>query len=208
PVAPTAPQPASAPDLRRKPHAGRGTDGVMLWLAGVLVASVGALTGVAHADPPFPVISKPAPDFALPDQDGRSIRLSQFHGKLVLLTFFYTNCTDVCPLTTAALARVQRELIRRHWWGTDIVFASVTTDPLRDTPAVLRAYAARYQADRRGWHFLTGDPQAVAAVRRPSRVERRPLAGRLQAHAAPTFPIPPPGVVLGAYAANPDPADI
>src|SRR5207247_863305 len=102
PVAPTAPQPASAPDLRRKPHAGRGTDGVMLWLAGVLVASVGAFTGVAHADPPFPVMSKPAPDFALTDQDGRSIRLSQFHGKLVLLTFFYTNCTDVCPLTTAA----------------------------------------------------------------------------------------------------------
>src|SRR5947209_2745019 len=89
----------------------------MLWLAGVLVVALGALTGVAHADPPFPVISKPAPDFALPDQDGRSIRLSQFHGKLVLLTFFYTNCTDVCPLTTAALARVQRELIRRHGGG-------------------------------------------------------------------------------------------
>src|SRR5438552_15735043 len=134
----------------------------MLWLAGVLVVALGALTGVAHADPPFPVISKPAPDLALPDQDGRTIRLSQFHGKLVLLTFFYTNCTDVCPLTTAALARLQRELIRRHWWRPDIDFASVTTDPLRDTPAVLRAYAARYQADRGGWPFLTGDPQAVA----------------------------------------------
>jgi len=180
----------------------------MLWLAGVLVVALGALTGVAHADPPFPVISKPAPDFALTDQDGRSIRLSQFHGKLVLLTFFYTNCTDVCPLTTAALARVQRELIRRHWWGTDIVFASVTTDPLQDTPAVLRAYAARYQADRRGWHFLTGDPQAVAAVRRRYSVEIRPLAGGLQDHAVPTFLIDRRGVVLGAYAANPDPADI
>ncbi|OLD47331.1 MAG: hypothetical protein AUI83_14455 [Armatimonadetes bacterium 13_1_40CM_3_65_7] len=168
----------------------------MLWLAGVLVVALGAFTGVAHADPPFAVISKPAPDFALTDQDGRSIRLSQFHGKLVLLTFFYTNCTDVCPLTTAALARVQRELIRRHWWGTDIVFASVTTDPLRDTPAVLRAYAARYQADRRGWHFLTGDPQAVV------------VAGGLQDHAVPTFLIDRRGVVLGAYAANPDPADI
>src|SRR5438552_19150932 len=109
----------------------------MLWLAGVLVVALGAFTGVAHADPPFAVMSKPAPDFALTDQDGRSIRLSQFHGKLVLLTVFYTKCTDVCPLTIAALSRVQRELIRRHWWGTAIVFASLTADPLRPPPAVM-----------------------------------------------------------------------
>src|SRR5438552_18948983 len=107
----------------------------MLWLAGVLVVALGAFTGVAHADPPFPAISKPAPDFALPDQDGRSIRLSQVHGKLALLPFFYTNCTDVCPLTTAALARVQRELIRRHWCRPDIACASVTTAPPGATPA-------------------------------------------------------------------------
>ena len=180
----------------------------LLWLtAGVMTALLVA-GGIAAAEPPFPVIHKPAPDFVLTDQDGRQIRLTQFRGKLVLLTFFYANCTDVCPLTTAALARVQRELIRRGWWATDVVFASVTTDPLRDTPAALRAYAKRYQADRRGWHFLTGDPQAVAAVHRRYGIDVRPLAGGLQDHAVPTFLIDRTGVVLGAYGANPDPADI
>lgn len=180
----------------------------MVWWASALVVALVASTGVAFADPPFPVISKPAPDFSLTDQDGRPVRLSQFHGKLILLTFFYTTCTDVCPLTTAALVRVERELIRRRWWARDVVFASVTTDPLRDTPAVLRAYAARYRADRQGWHFLTGDPQVVAAVRRRYGVEVRVLAGGLQDHAVPTFLIDRRGVVLGAYGANPDPADI
>jgi len=179
-----------------------------LWLAGGVLTALLTPAGTVVAEPPFPIISKPAPDFVLTDQNGRQIRLSQFRGKLVLLTFFYTNCTDVCPLTTAALARVQRELLRRGWWATDVVFASVTTDPVRDTPAVLRTYAKRYQADTRGWHFLTGNPQAVAAVHRRYNIEVRPLAGSLQDHAAPTFLIDRAGVVLGAYAANPDPADI
>ncbi|TMJ02511.1 MAG: SCO family protein [Bacillati bacterium ANGP1] len=162
----------------------------LLWLTIGLMTTPLVAVGIAAAEPPFPVIHKPAPDFVLIDQDGRQIRLTQFRGKLVLLTFFYANCTDVCPLTTAALARVQR------------------ADPLRDTPAALRAYAKRYQADRRGWHFLTGDPQAVAAVHRRYSIEVRPLAGGLQDHAVPTFLIDRTGMVLGAYGANPDPADI
>lgn len=178
------------------------------WLAAGVQAVLVVSARPAGANPPFPVINKPAPDFVLTDQNGRPVRLSQFHGRVVLLTFFYASCTDVCPLTMAALARVQRELIRRHWWGTDVVFASVTTDPLRDTPAMLRAYAARYQADPGGWYFLTGDPQAVAAVHRRYSIEVRPLAGGLQDHAIPTFLIDRRGVVLGAYGANPDPEDI
>jgi protein SCO1/2 len=81
-------------------------------VACVLATSV-VPTAIAAASAPFPVIGQRAPDFLLIDQDDRGVRVSQFRGKLVLLNFIYTHCTDVCPLTTAALARAQRELAHR-----------------------------------------------------------------------------------------------
>ena len=65
----------------------------------------------------------------------------------ILLNFIYTNYTDVRPITTAMLTRVQRGLISRGWWARDVVFLTVTTDPARDTVAVLATYARRYMAD-------------------------------------------------------------
>lgn len=162
-------------------------------------------TAAAQNASPFPVIGKPAPDFALTDQTGRRVRLSQFRGKLVLLNFIYTHCTDVCPLTTAALLRVQKDLIQRGWWAKDVVFLSVTTDPERDTSAVLHTYAKRYQADARGWHFLTGPLRTVQEIHRRYGIEVRPRGQGLQDHHLPTFAIDRNGVVLGAYGVNPDP---
>ncbi len=184
------------------------------WVAGIclLAALVGAtevtVAGVPTPAAPFPVIGKRAPDFVLTDQHGQPVQVGRFRGKLILLNFIYTHCTDVCPLTTAALVRVQDELIHRGWWATDVVFLTATTDPVRDTPAILRAYATRFKVDPRGWHFLTGDPRTVAAVHRHYGIEVRARDGGLQDHASPTFVIDRRGVVLGAYGANPNPADI
>lgn len=182
--------------------------GLSLGLAGGLLAALLAFAEVAAADGPFPVIGKPAPDFFLTNQDGHRIQLSQFGGKLILLNFIYTNCTDLCPLTTASLVRVQRELVRRGWWATAVVFVTVTTDPVRDTPAVLTRYAGRFKADLRGWHFLTGNPVAVSAVHRRYGIEVQSRGMGFQDHALPTFIINRAGVVLGAYEPIPDPQDI
>lgn len=170
--------------------------------AGAVVAlAVLAWSGPAGAqeqNSSFPVIGRPAPDFTLTDQQGRRVRLAAFRGRLVLLNFIYTNCADVCPITTATLTRVQRGLIDRGWWARNVVFLTVTADPARDTTAVLAAYARRYQADARGWHFLTGDPPALRAVYRAYGVRVRP-AGAAQEHDLPTFVIDRRGIVLGAY---------
>lgn len=147
---------------------------------------------------PFPVIGRSAPDFALTDQEGRRVSLSDFRGRLVLLNFIYTRCTDVCPLTTATLTRVQRGLIKKGWWARDVVFLTITTDPAHDTAAVLRTYARRYRADARGWHFLTGDEGTLRAVYRRYGIRVQP-AGSMQVHDLPTFVIDRRGVVLGAY---------
>jgi protein SCO1/2 len=149
--------------------------------------------------PPFPVIGRVAPDFALTDQQGKRVRLADLRGRLILLNFIYTNCRDVCPLTTAMLTRVQRGLISRGWWVRDVVFLTVTTDPARDTSAVLAAYAQRYRADARGWHFLTGDEVTLSKIYRAYGVTVMP-SGAAQVHDLPTFVIDRRGMVLGAYA--------
>ena len=173
-------------------------------VAGAILAAILVSTGTA-APAPFPVIGKRAPNFVLIDQDDHRVQVNQFRGKLVLLNFIYTHCTDVCPLTTAALARVQRELVHRGWWATDVVFLTITTDPLRDTPGVLRAYATRYKADVRGWHFLTGGPGATQTVYKEYGISIQARGGNLQDHTSPTFVIDRDGIVLGAYGTNPDP---
>ena len=167
-----------------------------------------ALASSARGAAPFPVIGKPAPEFTLTSQSGQQIRLSQFRGKLVLVNFIYTHCTDVCPLTTGALMLVQRRLMERGWWAKDVVFISITTDPARDTPAVLKQYARRYRADPAGWHFLTADLKTLTRVYRQYGIEIQPREKGLQDHLLPTFVIDRKGTVLGAYPPNPDPQDV
>lgn len=173
----------------------------------LVALAVLAAAGAVSAQPPFPVIGKQAPDFQLVDQQARPTRLSQFRGKLLLMAFIYTNCPDVCPLTTASMARVQEGLRQRGWWVRDVMFLSITTDPVRDTPPVLAAYAKKYKADGAGWRFLTGHPAAVAQVLRLYGITVTPK-GRFQEHALPVFVIDRGGQVLGAYGYNLKPEDV
>ena len=103
-----------------------------------------------------------ASNFALTTQEGERLALRDLGGKVVLLTFIYTSCTDTCPLLTGKLAGVRDNLGAD--FGSNVHFLSVTTDPERDTPDVLREYGGRFRADPAGWAFLTGTPAEVAEV--------------------------------------------
>ncbi len=81
-----------------------------------------------------------APDFALRDQDGRLVRLSAERGKLVLITFLYTHCPDVCPLIAANLNEVLRKLGPER---RSVRVLAVSVDPEGDTPAQARLYVRR-----------------------------------------------------------------
>jgi len=174
---------------------GRLTAGILVVLALFIWA---APSSGRSTPPPFPVSGRAAPDFTLTDQQGRRVRLAELRGRLILLNFIYTNCADVCPVTTAMLTRVQRGLIARGMWARDVVFLTVTTDPARDTASVLATYAKRYRADARGWHFLTGDAPSLRRVYRAYGISVRPT-GAAQEHDLPTFVIDRRGTVLGAY---------
>jgi protein SCO1 len=95
------------------------------------------------------------PNVPLITQDGQTVRFYDdlLKGKAVVVNLIYTHCKDVCPLETAKLREVQQLLGDRV--GKDIFFYSISIDPKHDTPAVLKAYAERFQVGP-GWTFLTG----------------------------------------------------
>lgn len=103
------------------------------------------------------------PDTALVTQNGEQVRLSSdvVGGRIVVIDFIYTTCTTVCPVLSAILSQVQGRLDGRI--GGDVMLVSISVDPVRDTPARLKAYADRLRAGD-GWVWLTGDKQAVDGV--------------------------------------------
>ena len=106
----------------------------------------------------------PAPDFTLTTQDGARLSLRDLRGKVVAVTFIYASCADTCPLLTAKMAALQARLGRE--FGSRVFFASVTVDPERDTPEVLKRYAEAHAANPSGWAFLTGTPTEIQDVQR------------------------------------------
>jgi protein SCO1/2 len=116
-----------------------------------------------------------APGFALVSQDGAEVTLESLRGKVVAVAFIYTACPDVCPMLTDKMARVQDELGAD--FGSKVVFLSITVDPERDTPAVLKEYAAALGANLAGWSFLTGKPAAIREVAHRYGVAVVPAAG-------------------------------
>jgi protein SCO1 len=102
-------------------------------------------------------------DRTLLTQNGEPVRFYSdvLKGKVVLISFIFTQCTDTCPLQTSKIAAVQSLL--RGWMGNSVHFVSISVDPERDRPEVLREYAARFNAGP-GWTFLTGEKRDVDEV--------------------------------------------
>jgi cytochrome oxidase Cu insertion factor (SCO1/SenC/PrrC family)/cytochrome c2 len=103
------------------------------------------------------------PNLPVVTQDGKELRFYDdlIKGKIVVISFIYTNCPDICPLTTARLAQVEEKL--GEIMGRDIHFISMTVDPERDTPEKLKAFSGAFQAGP-GWQFVTGKPENVRAI--------------------------------------------
>jgi cytochrome oxidase Cu insertion factor (SCO1/SenC/PrrC family) len=101
-----------------------------------------------------------AADFTLTDQNGKPFHMADARGRVVLMTFIYTHCTDICPFLALKVKNAYDLL------GTDaaqVVIVAVTTDPKRDTPAVSAAYSRELGLND-AWHFVGGPAEAVQAV--------------------------------------------
>lgn len=97
-------------------------------------------------------------DFALTNQDGQTMRLSDFRGNLVLLFFGYTHCPDVCPTTLAQFKQLRAQLGEQ---ANRVQFVFITVDPERDTPERLKEYLAQFDLSFIG---LTGSADMLQPV--------------------------------------------
>ena len=138
----------------------------ILFACGVLPGVI-SLSGAA--DSALPRIGV-APAFTLTDQDGRRFSLSDAKGKVAIVTFIFTTCSDTCPLLTAKLVGIQREL---GAIGGEVVVAAITVDPLQDTPETLKKYAQAYGADSKAFVFLTGSIPQIESVAKSYAVFRK-----------------------------------
>jgi cytochrome oxidase Cu insertion factor (SCO1/SenC/PrrC family) len=104
--------------------------------------------------------SQPAADFTLNDQNDSPFHMADQKGKVVLMCFIYTHCTDICPFIAAKVKEVYQQL------GPDahnVSFVAVTTDPKRDVPSVTLPYSKALGLSD-VWHFVGGPAKAVQAV--------------------------------------------
>jgi len=130
-------------------------------LAALIAVLVVAGFGRLRAADTLEVFSE-APSFSgLVDQDERATSGDQFRGKVVVANFIYTSCTDICPLLSARMRQLQERLRQENLLGIQVQLLSFSVDPSRDTPEVLRAYAARNGADAGAWRFLTGSEEQL-----------------------------------------------
>jgi protein SCO1 len=92
------------------------------------------------------------------------VRLSQFAGKVVALTFIYTRCPfpDYCVRLSNNFGLLQKRFHDRL--GSDLILLSVVIDPAHDQPQALADYARIWKADARAWHFLTGSQEQIDQI--------------------------------------------
>lgn len=119
-----------------------------------------ALAGCQQVKPANDDDFGPLPDFSLTERTGQSVTNADLKGKVWIAACVFTRCNGSCPLITGIMARLQHELRDQP----DVVLVSVTVDPDRDTPEVLREYAARQGADDQRWLFLTGPKERVHSL--------------------------------------------
>ena len=102
----------------------------------------------------------PASSFELSNQFGEQVSLEDWRGRPVVLTFLYTNCSDVCPLTTS-LIRDAHKMLGDD--GDDVVILAVSVDPERDTEQAALDYSERWRMSE-NWDFLVGRRERLTDI--------------------------------------------
>jgi protein SCO1/2 len=101
----------------------------------------------------------------LVNQDSAVVEFPDYlKGKIAVMGFIFTNCPDICPLTTNNMQRIKAELEKENI--KDVLFVSLSFDPARDKPFVLKDYARIRNIDLKGWQFLTGKQSVIDTIKK------------------------------------------
>jgi protein SCO1/2 len=156
-----------------------------------------------------PSAGEPVPDFKLRNQDGKTIHLSQYRGRALLITFIYTRCPQpaFCPRVTRNFAAVDRQLAGNPQLYAKTHLLSVSFDPEHDSPERLRAYGATYLgSDAKNafahWEFAVPERPVLLEMARYFNLGMRDEADASITHTLSTTLIGPDGKVVRFYPGN------
>ena len=108
---------------------------------------------------------RPAPGFALIDQDGERLTSEDLRGKFTLYNFTYTGCEPPCYNLNATMQAIQERIGEAELGDLEITFITISFDTSQDTPEALRAYADGIGANNDSWYFVSGtDPVNMKTI--------------------------------------------
>lgn len=185
---------------------GRGRS---LYLLIVMTVVVFGLSGCNRSDEepgkyPITYRTDSLPNLTLTDQYDHQLSLASLSGKPVLFDFIYTSCPGPCQLLTQHMKLIADQL--GPALGPKVSFVSVTVDPERDRPSRLFDYARTFNANVKGWYFLTGSTAQIDELMRAFRlVRQRENDGEID-HVLEYFLVGPDGHPMVQYSQRVEPS--
>lgn len=120
-------------------------------------------TVVKNGKPHYDTVFHTIRDFTLTNQSGQQVSLKDLKGKVLLVDFFFTSCTSICPTLTSNLKKIQEAYVKND---TLLQILSFTVDPVRDSSEKLRQYAIKHNINTDTWWLLTGDKKEIYDIAR------------------------------------------
>ena len=124
---------------------------ILLLAAGCSMESVSSLP-----------VKSTLPDVTLKDFDGNEFVFSKLKGKVIVLSYIYTNCPDICHITSSKINKFKESLNEKT--KEQVYVVSISFDPDRDSPEVLRKHARMMNLNLDNWIFLTGNKEEITKV--------------------------------------------
>ena len=188
-------------------------DGLKYWLEDVVITKGSSETtsteGTARVEPK---LGEEVPDYRLVNQDGKAIRIKNYRGKALLLTFIFTRCqmSDQCALMSDNFATIDQELQKQPELRAKTHLLSISFDPEYDTPKVLRSYGGAYTENYTDetfahWEFASGSADEVKGIAQffELRYNKDSETGQDQIiHSLRTALIGPDGKIVKVYRGN------
>lgn len=107
--------------------------------------------------------------YKLVDQNGEAVYFPDFvKGRLVVMNYIFTNCPDICPMSTNNMRLIQERLLKEHI--KNVRFISLSFDPAFDTPEVLTKFALVRGLNLSNWSFLTGEKYVIDSLKKKAGI--------------------------------------
>ena len=183
-------------------------DGSQAWLEDLIITRQSANPSSAMPGVVMAKEGDEVPNFTLRNQDNREIRINNYRGKTLLLTFIYTRCPvpEYCTLMSDNFAQIERALGQDPQVYAQTHLLSISIDPAYDTPEVLRSYGAahteRYEKETFAhWEFAGGTSEQVKDIAQFFGLTYFPDKDQI-IHALRTIIVSPEGKVAKVYTGN------